>query len=289
MDKNINAEAFEAFAVKALKLTAEEVASLYNEAGELTDFSFLERKDAERITRLSADKDNQYKRGLKEGALKLEKVLKEKYEVDSDLIGVELLDHVIEMKLADVKGADDTEVLKHPEVIKALNEKDKLLRAKDKEIADKLKAKEDEINETILLREVESFGLAEFDALNPILPQDAKKAKTQKDFFLSKFKEGKRFQKTDNGFIVKDKDGNPLKDEHGYDISFKDYIKGTAGDIFDFKKAEDRSSSGNKPVNGNGAFNVRKPKDEAEYQSMMKDSNFTSQQKIEIKDLHTKN
>lgn len=289
MNKVINAEAFEAFLVKALKLTSEEVASLYNEAGEATDFTILESKDAERIKKLSSDKDNQYKRGLKEGALKLEKELKEKYEVESELIGVELFDHIVETKLADVKGADPTEVLKHPEVIKALNEKDKILKAKDKEIADKLKAKEDEINETMLLKEVESFGLAEFDALNPILPADVKKAKTQKEFFLSKFKEGKKFQKTENGFIVKDKDGNPLKDEHGYDISFKDYIKGTAGDIFDFKAAEDRSSAGNKTGTGQSNGNIRKPKDEAEFQSMMKNTNLTPEDRVKIYELHKKN
>ena len=288
MDKNINAEAFEAFAVKALKLTAEEVASLYNEAGELTDFSFLERKDAERITRLSADKDNQYKRGLKEGALKLEKVLKEKYEVDSDLIGVELLDHVIEMKLADVKGADDTEVLKHPEVIKALNEKDKLLRAKDKEIADKLKAKEDEINAANLFKEVESSAIAEFESFNPILPADAKKAKALKDILVSELKKNK-YQKDGDQYVVLKEDGTPLQNDHGYNVTFQDHIKGHAERYFDFKKAEDRSSSGNRTGTGNGQSTVRKPKDEAEYQSMMKDSNFTSAQKIEIKDLHTKN
>ena len=49
MDKKINAEAFEAFAVKAFKLTTEELASLYNDAGELTDFSLIERKDADKI------------------------------------------------------------------------------------------------------------------------------------------------------------------------------------------------------------------------------------------------
>ena len=50
MNKNINADAFEAFVVKAFKLTAEDLASLYNEAGELTDFSLLSTKDAERIS-----------------------------------------------------------------------------------------------------------------------------------------------------------------------------------------------------------------------------------------------
>jgi len=68
MDKKISAEALEAFIVKAFKLTTEEVASLYNDAGELIDFSLLEKKDSERITKLSGDSKNQYSRGLKEAA-----------------------------------------------------------------------------------------------------------------------------------------------------------------------------------------------------------------------------
>ncbi len=138
MNKNINADAFEAFVVKAFKLTSEDLASLYNEAGELTDFSLIEQKDAERIKKLSGDKTNQYNRGLKEGAEKLEKQLKEKYEVDSDLIGVELFDSIIETKIADIKGAGPDDVLKHPDVIKALNEKElttqKLFKSNDKDI-----------------------------------------------------------------------------------------------------------------------------------------------------------
>jgi hypothetical protein len=284
--KNINAEAFEAFAVKALKLTAEEVASLYNDAGELTDFSLLEKKDAERITKLSADKDNQYKRGLKEGAVKLEKALKEKYEVDSDLIGVELLDHVIEMKLADVMTNGETDIMANPEVIKLINRHSKELKDKDKELAEKLKAKEDEINAANLFKEVESSALAEFDSFNPILPSDAKKAKALKDILVSELKRNK-YQKDGDQYVVLKEDGTPLQNDHAYPVTFQEHIKGVAERYFDFKVAEDRSSSGNKPPNGNGQPKVRKPKDEAESQSMMKDSSFTSQQKIEIKDLHS--
>jgi len=287
MDKNINAEAFEAFLVKAFKFTTEELASLYNEAGELTEFTSIERKDAERISKLSADKTNQYNRGLKEGAMKLEKELKEKYEVESDLIGIELFDHVIETKIADVESAKPEEVLKHPEVIKALNEKDKILKAKDKELIDKLKAKEDEINSANLFKEVESFGLAEFDNLNPILPEDARKAKALKDVLVGELRKYK-YQKDADGFIVLKEDGNPLLDDHGNGINFKDHIKGHAEKYFDFKAAEDRSSPGLKPGTGQGN-KVRKPKDEADYQSMMKDPTLTPKQKIEIKDLHIKN
>jgi proteasome assembly chaperone (PAC2) family protein len=43
---------FETTLQKVFKLTAEEMAGLYNEAGELTDLSLIEQKDAEKICEL---------------------------------------------------------------------------------------------------------------------------------------------------------------------------------------------------------------------------------------------
>lgn len=285
MDKKIDAQAFEAFAVKAFKLTTEDLASLYNEAGELTDFSLIERKDTERISKLSTEKNNQYNRGLKEGALKLENALKEKYEVESDLLGIELFDHVIETKVSEVQKAAPEEVLKHPEVIKALNEKDKVLKAKDKEWQQKLDDKESEINAANLFKEVESVGLAEFENLNPILPEDARKSKALKDVLVGDLKKYK-YQKDADGFIVLKEDGTPLQDAHGNNVNFKDHIKEHAERYFDFKAAEDRSSTGNKGTNGQAqGKKIRAPKDKADYVTMMGDNTLTPQERVAIKNL----
>jgi hypothetical protein len=284
MDKKIDAQAFEAFAVKAFKLTTEDLASLYNEAGELTDFSLLAAKDSERIAKLSTDSKNQYSRGIKEAAQKLEKDIKEKYEVESDLIGVELFDFIVESKLADVKTADPTEVLKHPEVIRALNAKDKELKAKDKELIEKLKAKEDEIHSSNLFKEVETSALAEFENLNPILPGDAKKAAALKNILVGDLRKNK-YQKDGEQFVVLKEDGTPLQNEHGYNVTFQDHVKGNAEKYFDFKKAEDRSSSGNNNQNQNPGTKVRKPKDKADYETMMKDNSLTSKERVSILNL----
>lgn len=286
MSKTINAEAFEAFVVKALKLTTEEVASLYNDAGELTDFSLLETKDADRIKKLSSDKDSQYKRGLKEGASKLEKELKEKYEVESELIGVELFDHIVETKVTDIEKADPTEVLKHPEVIKLLSEKDKALKLKDKEKDEALTAIRAEIENENLFKQVESSALAEFDNLNPILPGDAKKAAALKAILIADLKKNK-YQKDGDNFLVLKEDGTPLQDDHGYNVPFKDHVKVYADRYFDFKKAEDRNSSGNNNQGGgSGGSKVRMPKDKTDYINMMKDNSLTPQQRVEINQLY---
>jgi hypothetical protein len=281
MDKKIDPQGFEAFAVKAFKLTPEEVASLYNDAGELTDFSLIEKKDSERITKLSGDSKNQYSRGLKEAAQKIEKEIKEKYEVDSDLIGVELFDFIVEQKLSGVT-VPDGDVTKNPEYIRLINQHAKEKKLWDKELQTKLEAKEREISEANLFKEIESIGLAEFDKLRPILPGDPLKAQRQKnDLFIAELKKYK-YQKDGESPVVLKQDGTTLMDEHGYPVAFTNHVKTIAEKSFEFKTAEDRSSPGNNNQNQNPGPKVRKPKDKDDYVAMMRDNTLTPADRVAV-------
>lgn len=287
MDKVINAQAFEAFVVKAFKLTPEEVASLYNEAGELTDFSLIDQKDTARISKLTTDKTNQYNRGLKEGAEKVEKAIKDKYDVDSDLIGSELFDHIVETKVAEVKGAAPEDFTKHPEYIKLINQHAKDKKTWDKEWQVKLDAKAEEINQTNLFKEVEDAALVDFDSFGVILPEDPKKAKALKDVYIAEVKKRKH-QKDKDGFSLVGEDGKTvLTDDKGYPVSFTDSNRSIAERYFDFKVAEDRSSAGltEEQKKKQQSIKVRKPKDKNDYVTMMQDQTLTSKERIEIKNL----
>lgn len=277
MNKMINADAFEAFLQKAFKMTAEDVAGLYNDAGELTDFSLIESKDADRIKKLSSDKTNQYNRGLKEGAQKLEKEIKEKYEVESELIGVELFDHVLNTKLEEVKGAAPEEVLKHPEVIRALNEKDKALKAKDKEWQKKLDEQLDQQKKSELFNNVKKSALVVFDNEKYLLPQDARKSQALKDVFINDLSKG-NFQIDGDTFIVLNENSVPMKDEHGHPVTFDDYVKSVGEKYFEKQVAEDRSSSGNQQQ---GGVQFHKPKNNDEYVDMMRKAK-TPEERIKI-------
>lgn len=290
MENKIDAKAFETFAKKVFKLTDEEVAGLYNEAGELTDFSLIETRDTERMTKLSTDKTNQYNRGLKEGASKLEKEVKEKYEVESDLIGVELFDFVVEQKIEEATknvqvNAED--IMKHPEVVKLINKHGKEIRDLKKEHETTIKAKEEEINYSSFMSEINSLALKEFHSLKPILSEDPVKAKNQERLLLDRINSGAKFRKDGDLPIVLKSDGTNMADEHGHPVTFGEYIKETAGTIFDFKAADDRSGSGNQDTSGQnqGSKKVRKPKDYDDYVSMMKDNSLTAKERIEIKNL----
>jgi hypothetical protein len=289
MDKKINAEAFETFAVKVLKLTSEELASLYNEAGELNDFKLIETKDAERVTKANKVLKDQRGLAFKEGAESVEKAIKAKYGIDSELTGVELFDHVVETKVTEVKGAGSEDILKHPEVIKLVNQHSRDKQKWDTEWQEKLDAKENEINQANLFKEIEEAALADFDSFNVIIPDNPKRFKALKDVYIEEVKKRKH-QKDKDGFSILAEDGKTvLTDEHGYPVSFTESNREIADKYFGFKISEERNSSGNSNTGNTSASKVRKPKDEADYQNMMKDPNLTPKQKIEIKDLHIKN
>ena len=80
--------------VKVFKLTEEQLSTLYNGDGDLTDLSVVAEADTKRVAKFNTEKTAQYNRGIKEGAVKIEKEIKEKYG-ESDLIGVELMDSIV--------------------------------------------------------------------------------------------------------------------------------------------------------------------------------------------------
>jgi hypothetical protein len=286
MDKKVAADAVETFAQKVYKMSGEELATLYNEAGELVHFDLLEQKDADRIAKLKLDVTSKYDEGFKKGIQSIEKKIKDKYEFESDAIGVELIDSIIETKLADVR-IPDGDVTKNPEYIRLINQHAKDKKAWDKELQTKLAAKEQELSEANLFKEIESIGLAEFDKLRPILPADPMKAQRQKnDLLLAELKKYK-YQKDGESPVVLKQDGTTLLDEHGYPVTFSNHVKSIAEKSFEFKAAEDRNSPGNNNNNPPPGTKVKKPKDEAEYVSMMKDNSLTPKERVEIMKLHT--
>lgn len=272
----------EGFLSKTLKIDTEDMASLYNDAGELTDLSVAERVDADRVKKLKAENADQYKRGVKEGALKIEKAVKEKYAADSDLEGVELIDFIITDKITEAKGSTE-DITKHPEFLKHQHEWEKQLKAKDKELQAKIEEKEREFNRKAILSKIEKRAIDVLDQMRPILPEDAKKAQRWKDKYLEEFRTFD-YQEKDGDFIML-KDGEPVKDSHGHMVTFDDFARDTAGGYFDFQAADDRSSSGNKTSQTKPP--VKPPTSDDELYQRMKDAK-TPEERIAIKESYEK-
>ncbi len=270
------------FLSKTLKMEAEDMASLYNEAGELVSLTAAEKADTARVAKLKEDNDSQYKRGQKEVASKLEAKLKDKYDIESDLVGVELVDFILGEEVKKVKGNGE-DISTHPEYVKLKLENDKALKAKDKEWQKKLDDLEVTHTKQLIFSKVKDRAFAELDNLKPILPTDSRKAQKWREKFIDEFKNFE-YQEQDGKFIII-KDGKPLQDSHGYTKSFEDHVKETASDFFEFQTAEQRSSAGNKPVEGKSGEVV--VKDEKDYVEKTRQAK-TPQERIDLLNAYEK-
>jgi hypothetical protein len=260
------------FLSKTLKMDDEELASLYNEAGELTSLTAAEQADTARVTKLKEDQASQYKRGQKEVASKMEAQLKDKFGVDSDLTGVELVDFILTTELEKVKGKGDEDITAHPEYLKLKSESDRMLKAKDKEWQKKIEDLELKHARESMFSKVKERAFAELDNLRPILPEDAKKAQKWKEKYIEDLR-AYDFTEQDGMFVVL-KDGKPLQDSHGYNKSFADLIKETAAEFFDFQTAESRSSAANQQTQSNFAA----PRNEDEFIQKMREAKTPEEQ-----------
>jgi hypothetical protein len=245
-EKNI----FEAFLLKTLNLSGEAISGLYNTDGELTDLSTAIEADANRVTKFKTEKQNEFNRGLEKGASKIEKAIKEKYSVDNDLIGVELLDHVVELQTAELqeklKGkSKDDDFEKHPKYIEFKKNFETQLKAKDQEWEGKLNEKESGWIRKETLNKVSKLAFNSLDT-NYVLPENKDRAAALKDVLNSEIGKGNYKIDESGEVVLLDKEGKPLEDQHGKLISFNEYVDSVAGKYFDKRVAEKRENSGNK-------------------------------------------
>jgi hypothetical protein len=248
--------------VKVFKLTEEQLSTLYNEDGDLTDLTVVAEADTKRVAKLNTDKTSQYNRGIKEGAEKIEKEIKAKYG-ESDLIGVDLVESIVAKQVEDVAKAGTKDITKHPEYIKLQADIGKQLKERDGEWQKKLDLKEAEFKKSITFDKVRSKALIFLESSKAILPTDVNKAANWKATYLNELSGFNYLENEDGTFTVLDKEGNALKDGHSNIRTFDEVIKECADKYFDYPAAASRSSSGNQQTAGNTTAGEPKTKDEA--------------------------
>lgn len=267
---------------KLFKIEPETLASLYNEAGELVDLSEILKLDADRIKKYKAESDSQFKRGIKEKAEEIENALHEKYELDSELKGVDLIDHLVVKKIEEAKAAGTKDVTKHPDFIKLQVSVEKQLKDRDKEWEAKIEVKDKEYNKATLFEKVRNRALANLESRKPILSEDPRKAQKWKDTYLNELRQGNYMEDGDT-IIVLDKEGKPLQTDHGKPVSFDDFEKDIADQYFEYPVSEPRNSPGNKSdpkkVAANGFL---APKTKDEYYERLRDPKVTPNERIQL-------
>jgi len=271
---------------KVFKLDVEKLATLYNEAGDLTDLTAVIEADASRIARFTTEKTGQYNRGIKEGASKIEKEIKDKYSVESDLIGVELVDQIVLKQTEEVSKAGAKDITKHPDYIKLEATITKQLKDRDKEWESKLALKESEFKKEKLFEKIKDKALVNLESRKPILPGDPRKAQVWKETYLNELRAG-NYQESDDGSpIVLDKEGNALKDAHGNPITFDEFEKSVSDKYFEYPAAESRSSSGNKGTDSKQGQTNGETKTKADALLRLKDPKITPEDRKKFTELY---
>jgi len=283
---------FEGFLSKTLNLDAEAVSGLFNTDGELTDLSSVLAADAARVEKFRTEKQNQYQRGIKENAEKLEKELKKKYSVDSDLLGVELFDHILEMQTAELndklskKGAKDEDFEKHPKYAQLKKDHEKAIADKESEWKGKLEEKESAWTREKTLTKVAQIAFSELDE-GYVMPENSERAKALKEV-MQKELDQHSYKFLDDGTpVIIDQEGKPLEDNHGKMVSYKDHINMIASKFFDKKIAQLRENSGNEGKLKQQQTGVFKTKEE--FTEAMKVAKTPEDQSAVLKKLQASN
>jgi hypothetical protein len=237
----------------AYGMSTDEIAELLDKSDEeqideKEVLSTLKEKDKTRISGLKKTSfDDGYKKAESKEKSTLEKKLKEKFSVESDKVGDELIDEVFEaaQKTPGNEGGEpakitDDAVKKHPVFLSMESNLQKQLKEQKTTFEKQLTDKEAEYSQKQVFDSISKKAIALFESWNPILSADANKAANQRTFLIEKLK-GIDYEMVEDQIIL-NKDGKLLEDGHGNKITFEKYVRDTAEQFFDFKTATERSA-----------------------------------------------
>ena len=248
--------------------------------------------DAQRVENIkkSVEKKDAFQDGFKKAKSEVltdfEKGLKEKFGIESDKTGLELIEEVVSKKSEGGQGGDVTEdAIKRSKVFQDMesNLKKQVTTVKT-EYETKINEIQDGYKAEQTFSNVSQKALQIFNGLNPILPQNKTVADNQVKFFVNTLKDFK-FDVQDERIVVMDKDGKVIEDGHGNSRSFEDIVKETASGLFEFKANNGGSGSGNggQGQGGSGssyAGNV--PKTFEELEKVMSDTSISIEDRSNI-------
>ena len=251
--------------------TEDEVKALMYEEGEDGNLVLKEgvsdtliNMDAERIKRIREEErkaikpkfDDFAKKTKREVMTQIEKEVKEKYGLDTDKTGIELIEELTQHVS---KGGDITEdTLKtHPLFIKLEKNIHNEWEEKLKGVQGEFETFKESVERNKKIGDIKSKAKAEFLALKPVLSDDPAKAERQTQTFLSLLE---RYDYIVDGdtIIVKNGEGR-LEDSHGNPVAFDSFVKAKAEELYDFAVQDAKGSPGNKtPVGVGGKRKITK-------------------------------
>lgn len=253
----------------------------------------LLEEDAKRVEAIKKSVDTKpafqdgFKKAQGEILTKFEKDLKEKFNLESDKMGLELVEELVSKKSEGGQSGELTEdAIKRSKVFQDMESNlKKQIKQTETDFQNKINEIQDGYKAEQTFSNVSQKALQIFNGLNPILPQNKTVADNQVKFFVNTLKDFK-FDVQDERIVVMDKDGKVLEDGHGNSRSFEDIVKETASGLFEFKANNGGSGSGNGGQQGQGgsgssyAGNV--PKTFEELEKVMSDTSISIEERSNI-------
>ena len=247
--------------------------------------------DAQRVENIkkSVDKKDAFQDGFKKAKSEVltdfEKGLKEKFGIESDKTGLELVEELVSKKSEGGQGDLTEDVIKRSKVFQDMesNLKKQVTTVKT-EYETKINEIQDGYKAEKTFSNVSQKALQIFNGLNPILPQNKTVADNQVKFFVNTLKDFK-FDVQDERIVVMDKDGKVIEDGHGNSRSFEDIVKETASGLFEFKANNGGSGSGNggQGQGGSGSsYAGSVPKTFEELEKVMSDTSISIEDRSNI-------
>ena len=242
--------------------------------------------DEKRVQRIKEEANGQatkkfdegYKKAQKEVLTKFEKDLREKFGLESDKNGLDLIDEIVSTAS---KGGDITEeTLKtHPLYLKLEGKQKQAFDEKYESLKSEYEGFKTDIERKRAMQGVKAKAKESFLSLNPVLSEDKAKADKQIDLFLRGLDEYGYVVDGDTFIVTKGDDR--LEDAHGNPIKIEDFVADRAKEYFDFKQQTDRQSPGNRSdVGGSAKKKITKEeygKKIAEYE---REGNFEAMSKL---------
>lgn len=265
-------EFLESYLSTTLKMDKAGVAALFEADGspkaDLIN-QLLEKNKTHIATVTKGKFDEGYKAAEKKVKTDLEKELKEKFGVDSDKVGVELVEAIVEAKTPRGTEITEEQVKKHKTYLELNDSIPGKIKAAVKAEEEKHNAYKSQVERKEVMSAVKDEALQLFDEAKVVLPKDAAKATKLKNLFLKEIEAGNYKIEEEDGkrkiYFTKE-NGEYEVDAQGHRKDFNTVIKSMITETFDTEVSDPKDSPGNKGGNGGQGGSTITVKDEADFQ-----------------------
>lgn len=278
-------EFLESYLSTTLKLDKAGVAALLEADGspKADALTQLLEKNKAHIATLNKGKtyDDGYKAAERIVKTEFEKELKEKFAVDVDKQGVELVEAIVTAKTPKGTALTDDQVKTSKPYLDLMES----IPTKVQEAVKAEKAQFDsykqlqERKETIAAVKTEFLKL--FDAEKVILPADAAKAERQKNLVLKEIEAG-NYRMDSGRVIMLNEKGVEEIDEQGHRKDFTAFAKSIITSTFEVAVADPKNSPGKKPGEGGSGNAKIVVKDKSDFMAQMAAAGDDAQKRADI-------